>query len=70
MSNVIDLASRRRPQVADLVDDNTDFGERIKNIRQSLDKINELMANLKKMGEQRDNKTGPQITRTIDPDTL
>jgi hypothetical protein len=70
MSNVIDLASRRRPQVADLVDDNTDFGERIKNIRQSLDKINELMANLKKMGEQRDNEASPQITRTVDPDTL
>jgi hypothetical protein len=58
MGDVIKLKDHRppaQPQVADLVDERTDIGERIQRIRKSLDKINLLMSDLKTMANRADN---------------
>ena len=63
MGNVLEFKRRRKPQTATAVD----FGDRVQNIRHSLDRINTLMADLKKMTEERrERKTNPQTTSTTE----
>jgi hypothetical protein len=73
--NLVEWKARSRPQVAEgvspalmtgLIDpQREDFGERIQRIRASLDRINSLMYDLRKMSErsERGNKTSTQASR-------